>query len=303
MAARAGRKVPVQDDGDWEEEEEQLVVVELSGIIDPDFLLRCRNECKIVGIDTEQPIMQVDRCVFAGEYEDVLGTCVIFEEIAEPDPELEDKPSLKYKCHTAKKLLMKRTFLSEKKEGEESTGGVEYLKIRENDFTRRAGLICSFLPSRSSSQYGGSGVTSEGALDLMALQDRELSNGSSGSEGEASDRENVDRSQEPESFTDDHPGGASHGIGTGADDGVMELGEQSSEEIDVKSLNTTAQQKCISSCWQLWSAVFWELESHDFHRLEGRESPRVRVELLGKATGSSDTGNAKRSECEKGYSH
>uniref|UniRef100_UPI00398E7B82 general transcription factor 3C polypeptide 6 isoform X3 n=1 Tax=Pristiophorus japonicus TaxID=55135 RepID=UPI00398E7B82 len=257
MAARAGRKVPVQDDGDWEEEEEQLVVVELSGIIDPDFLLRCRNECKIVGIDTEQPIMQVDRCVFAGEYEDVLGTCVIFEEIAEP-------------------------------------GGVEYLKIRENDFTRRAGLICSFLPSRSSSQYGGSGVTSEGALDLMALQDRELSNGSSGSEGEASDRENVDRSQEPESFTDDHPGGASHGIGTGADDGVMELGEQSSEEIDVKSLNTTAQQKCISSCWQLWSAVFWELESHDFHRLEGRESPRVRVELLGKATGSSDTGNAKR---------
>ncbi|XP_043569899.1 general transcription factor 3C polypeptide 6 isoform X1 [Chiloscyllium plagiosum] len=224
----------VPEDGEWEEEEEeQLVVVELSGIIDPDFLLKCRNECKIVGIDTEQPIMQVDRCVFAGEYEDVLGTCVIFEEAFEPDPESEDKPSLKYKCHTAKKLLMKRTFLSEKKEGEESTGGVEYLKIKENDFTRRAGLICSFLPNRSSSKDDGGRATSEGVLDPLAVQDKELSNASSGSEGEASDHESADLSQELESFTDERAG-VSCEIKPDPIGNVQELGEQRSTEQNGK---------------------------------------------------------------------
>ncbi|MBN3271342.1 TF3C6 factor, partial [Polyodon spathula] len=51
-----------------------------------------------------------------------LGTCVIFEENADHDLESEVKPQLKYKCHTVKKLMMKRTFLSEKKEGEEGSG-------------------------------------------------------------------------------------------------------------------------------------------------------------------------------------
>ncbi|XP_051889569.1 general transcription factor 3C polypeptide 6 [Pristis pectinata] len=227
MAAKVAGNVPQSDDGDWEEEE-QLVVVELSGIIDPDFLLKCRNECKIVGIDTEQPIMQVDRCVFAGEYEDVLGTCVIFEETSEPDPEVEEKQLLKYKCHTAKKLLMKRTFLSEKKEGEESTGGIEYLKIKENDFTRRAGLICSFVPNRSSSVDAGDRVISEESIDFMTVQDKEP-NISSGSEGETSDRENEDTSQELNSFMDEHPGG-SQVITSDAEDGVTERGNQSFEE-------------------------------------------------------------------------
>ncbi|XP_059510501.1 general transcription factor 3C polypeptide 6 isoform X2 [Stegostoma tigrinum] len=220
----------VPENREWEEEE-QLVVVELSGIIDPDFLLKCRNECKIVGIDTEQPIMQVDRCVFAGEYEDVLGTCVIFEETPEPDPELEDKPSLRYKCHTAKKLLMKRTFLSEKKEGEESTGGVEYLKIKENDFTRRAGLICSFLPNRSSSKDDGGRAISKGALNPLAVQDQELSNASSGSEAEASDHESADLCQELESFTDDHAG-VDCEMELDPSRTITELGEQRSMEQD-----------------------------------------------------------------------
>ncbi|XP_041059411.1 general transcription factor 3C polypeptide 6 isoform X2 [Carcharodon carcharias] len=195
MASGAMGKVPVPVDGDWEEEE-QLVVVELSGIIDPDFLLKCRNECKIVGIDTEQPIMQVDRCVFAGEYEDVLGTCVIFEETTEP-------------------------------------GGVEYLKIKENDFTRRAGLICSFLPNRSSSKDDGSGVTSEGALNSLAVQDKELSNASSGSEGETSDRESADLSRDLETFTDEHPG-MGCGMTSDADNTIMEIGELSSNEHNGK---------------------------------------------------------------------
>ncbi|XP_039108156.1 general transcription factor 3C polypeptide 6 isoform X2 [Hyaena hyaena] len=98
------------------------------------------------GIDTERPILQVDSYVFAGEYEDTLGTCVIFEENVEHgDTEGSNKTVLKYKCHTMKKLSMTRTLLTEKKEGEENIGGVEWLQIKDNDFSYRPNMICSFL--------------------------------------------------------------------------------------------------------------------------------------------------------------
>ncbi|NWW70167.1 TF3C6 factor, partial [Climacteris rufus] len=133
---------------------EQLVMVELSGIIDSDFLEKCENKCKILGIDTERPILQVDRYVFAGEYEDTLGTCVLFEENTEQvDAEGNQKVQLKYKCHTVKKLNMTRTLLTEKKEGEESIGGVEWLQIKDRDFSySRPNTICSFLRDKEDSE-------------------------------------------------------------------------------------------------------------------------------------------------------
>ncbi|XP_066104463.1 general transcription factor 3C polypeptide 6 isoform X1 [Saccopteryx bilineata] len=134
-------------DGEEEvEEAEQLVLVELSGIIDSDFLSKCENKCKILGIDTERPILQLDNYVFAGEYEDTLGTCVIFEENVEyVDAEGSNKTVLNYKYHTTKKLSMTRTLLTEKKEGEENIGGVEWLQIKDNNFSYRPNMICSFL--------------------------------------------------------------------------------------------------------------------------------------------------------------
>ncbi|XP_015095880.2 general transcription factor 3C polypeptide 6 [Vicugna pacos] len=143
----AAAEEPTRGEADEEEEEaEQLVLVELSGIIDSDFLSKCENKCKILGIDTERPILQVDSYVFAGEYEDTLGTCVIFEETVEhADAEGNNKTVLKYKCHTMKKLSMTRTLLTEKKEGEENIGGVEWLQIKDNDFSYRPNMICSFL--------------------------------------------------------------------------------------------------------------------------------------------------------------
>ncbi|KFO37841.1 General transcription factor 3C polypeptide 6 [Fukomys damarensis] len=154
-------KEPRQEDPAEEEEEvdeeevvsikeearkaEQFVLVELSGIIDSDFLAKCENKCKILGVDTERPILQLDSYVFAGEYEDTLGTCVIFEENVEHDTEGNNKTVLKYKCHTMKKLSMTRTLLTEKKEGEESIGGVEWLQMKDNDFSYRPNMICSFV--------------------------------------------------------------------------------------------------------------------------------------------------------------
>ncbi|XP_074534634.1 general transcription factor 3C polypeptide 6 [Halichoeres trimaculatus] len=107
-------------DDEWEEEE-QLVLVELSGIINNDFLTKCRGTCKILDIDSEMPMMQVGQYVFAGEYQDALGTCVLFEE-GQPKRKENGDPELKYMCHTVKKLMMQRVFLTEKKEGEPSTG-------------------------------------------------------------------------------------------------------------------------------------------------------------------------------------
>lgn len=106
---------------EWEEEE-QLVVVELSGIINNDFMSKCRGTCKILDIDSEKPMMQVGQYVFAGEYEDALGTCVLFEEGPQKG-KTASAPEMKYKCHTVKKLMMQRIFLTEKKEGETSTAG------------------------------------------------------------------------------------------------------------------------------------------------------------------------------------
>ncbi|XP_056137134.1 general transcription factor 3C polypeptide 6 [Lampris incognitus] len=105
---------------EWEEEE-QLVVAELSGVINNEFLSSCRGTCKILEIDSEKPMMQVGPYVFVGEYEDALGTCVLFEE-SPPSGETAC-PDLKYKCHTVKKLMMQRTFLTDKKEEETNTGG------------------------------------------------------------------------------------------------------------------------------------------------------------------------------------
>ncbi|KAF7658767.1 hypothetical protein LDENG_00008150 [Lucifuga dentata] len=104
------------EDG-WEEEE-QLVVVELSGIINSDFL---SGTCKIMDIDSDKPMMQVGQYVFAGDYEDAIGACVLFEEGPQKGKS-NSSPELKYMCHTTKKLMMQRIFLTEKKEGETSTG-------------------------------------------------------------------------------------------------------------------------------------------------------------------------------------
>ncbi|XP_073475398.1 general transcription factor 3C polypeptide 6 isoform X2 [Aquarana catesbeiana] len=134
----------VHDSDDEYEEEEHLVSVELTGILDSDILEKCNNKCKILGINTEKPFLQVDKYVFAGEYEDALGTCVIFEEILDHGDADHSKPKLKYKCHTVKKLNMTRTFLTEKKEGDDGGGKIEWFQIKEDSNTSWPQMICSF---------------------------------------------------------------------------------------------------------------------------------------------------------------
>lgn len=145
-----GKGLPEDDDYE-EEEEEQLVLVELTGIIDSDILEKCDNKCKILGINTEKPFLQVDKYVFAGEYEDALGTCVIFEEIPYQGDGESTKPKLKYKCHTVKKLNMTRTFLTEKKEGDEGGGKIEWFQIKDESSASWPQMICSFAQENEDS--------------------------------------------------------------------------------------------------------------------------------------------------------
>uniref|UniRef100_A0A2K6TGN2 Ral transcription factor IIIC subunit 6 n=1 Tax=Saimiri boliviensis boliviensis TaxID=39432 RepID=A0A2K6TGN2_SAIBB len=128
------------EDEEEEEEEEQLVLVELSGIIDSDFLSKCENKCKIL------------------------------------DTEGSNKTVLKYACHTMKKLSMTRTLLTEKKEGEENIGGVEWLQIKDNDFSYRPNMICSFLHENEDEEVVASAPDKPLELEEEDIQMKDSSN-------------------------------------------------------------------------------------------------------------------------------
>ncbi|XP_072258058.1 general transcription factor 3C polypeptide 6 [Pyxicephalus adspersus] len=150
------------------EEEEHLVSVELTGIIDSDILEKCNNKCKILGINTEKPFLQVDKYVFAGKYEDALGTCVIFEETPEHGDGDNAKPKLKYKCHTVKKLNMTRTFLTEKKDGDEGGGKIEWFQIKEDSNASWPQMVCSFAQENEEADESASEEERHEQLDTSA---------------------------------------------------------------------------------------------------------------------------------------
>ncbi|KAK4306226.1 hypothetical protein Pmani_021925 [Petrolisthes manimaculis] len=111
---------------DSDEEEEMLVMVELNGVIDSEIFAKDSfDKFKVLAIDSERPILQVENFVFSGGYDHTRGTAIFFEEEEKKlkcDPVFCKKPPrmLKYVCKTNKKLTMKRVFVSEKqaKEGD-----------------------------------------------------------------------------------------------------------------------------------------------------------------------------------------
>ncbi|KAK3104181.1 hypothetical protein FSP39_025094 [Pinctada imbricata] len=60
--------------------EELVVVAELTGILETDFLKTVKGDCSVLGIHTEKPMLQLDKYTFTGSYEDTLGTNLLFEE-------------------------------------------------------------------------------------------------------------------------------------------------------------------------------------------------------------------------------
>lgn len=102
---------------DWEEEE-HLVVVKLQGVIDNEFLYSCESSnCRLLGIDTDEPVLQIGNYTFTGEFKESLGTHVLFEELESNDAN--EPKQLKYRCNTTKTLEMTRVFLVEKEKERE----------------------------------------------------------------------------------------------------------------------------------------------------------------------------------------
>lgn len=102
---------------EWEEEE-HLVVVKLQGVIDNEFLYSCESSnCRLLGIDTDEPVLQIGNYTFLGEFKESLGTHVLFEELESNDSS--ESKELKYRYKTTKTLEMTRAFLVEKGEEKE----------------------------------------------------------------------------------------------------------------------------------------------------------------------------------------
>ena len=132
---------------------------------------------QIWGIDTERPIPQVGSYVLAGEREDALGTCVTFEaNVEHGDAEGSNKTVLSYTCHTMKKFSMTRTLSTAKKEGEESTGGMEWLQIKDNDFSYRPNMICIFLHENEDDSVVAPASDKSSELEEQEIQRKDNSN-------------------------------------------------------------------------------------------------------------------------------
>lgn len=103
-------------------------MAELHGILEPDFLQTAEGNCKVLGIGTETPYLQVDGYTFSGKYVAPLGSYIILEK---KDPSSEDIKTdvrkgkdyakLEYITCLDKKLDLNRAFISPKETGSTSS--------------------------------------------------------------------------------------------------------------------------------------------------------------------------------------
>ncbi|XP_045165753.1 general transcription factor 3C polypeptide 6-like [Mercenaria mercenaria] len=95
--------------------EETIVMVELQGIMENDFLGQV-SQAKMLGIDTEKPLLQLDDYTFTGQYSDTLGTNLVFQDKTETNDSRSGEKKLEYSCLTNKKLSLQRVFLKDNNE-------------------------------------------------------------------------------------------------------------------------------------------------------------------------------------------
>jgi len=103
------------DDYDEEIVEETHMLVEFAGNTGNDALKQDNLSMKIIGIDSEQPLIQIGNQLYAGEYLATFGTELVFSETEGHQPtdtvfdtKLDQK--LKFAAKTNKKLVIKRAF-------------------------------------------------------------------------------------------------------------------------------------------------------------------------------------------------
>ncbi|KAI8498358.1 General transcription factor 3C polypeptide 6 [Branchiostoma belcheri] len=212
-----------QDEAGEEEyeeiEDESLVLVELTGIMDTEFLRTGSGQCKFVGIDSEQPVLQIDRYIFTGSYEDAVGTCVMFEEGSQ-----EEEDQQTYMCHTAKKLTMTRSFLTSKND---DTDSMSFLR-EDTPHHRRALKIASSCtlhvkPDKAASK----GVATEGRQEPNRT---ERTSQGTGDVEMVEDVENItETSKQVESHVEDSDDRIGERTQLGGDRATTETGDREKE--------------------------------------------------------------------------
>ncbi|PRP87345.1 general transcription factor 3C polypeptide 6 [Planoprotostelium fungivorum] len=117
---------------DIEDEEESFYVLLELGEYENSEIMDTNKNFHVIGLDTPQPILQLDDKVFRGSYEETLGTLLIFEQTEvkkdEPQaqlvnllPNLQDvnlgsqqKVQSKLLCTVDKKLALSRVVLEDR---------------------------------------------------------------------------------------------------------------------------------------------------------------------------------------------
>ena len=102
--------------------EEMCLLMEFAGNTGDDALKQDNLTLKVIGIDSDQPLVQIGNLLYAGEYCDTFGTELIFSEVennCQVDPVFENKldHKLVYLDKTNKKLVIKRAFATVKSAG------------------------------------------------------------------------------------------------------------------------------------------------------------------------------------------
>lgn len=111
----------MDSDSDYETEEETLLHVEVSGLLQEDLRLSSSTPVRFIQLDSDQPLVQVGNQVFIGEFQDTVGTSLFFsqsENREEVDPVFGRQITTKveYLNSSRKKLKLKRVFLKGKQE-------------------------------------------------------------------------------------------------------------------------------------------------------------------------------------------
>ena len=121
---------PNENSDDEYEEEEFLVYIDFDSKLLEDQLTDPNLNMKLIGVDTEHPIMQINSKIYKGTFEYAMGTNVFFNENhagVAPDPNFKEMSERMYELYnkTDKVLKMKRIFVERNEEDAEGTSTEE----------------------------------------------------------------------------------------------------------------------------------------------------------------------------------
>ncbi|XP_018331347.1 uncharacterized protein LOC108741156 [Agrilus planipennis] len=96
------------------EEKEIYLFLDFKGVLPPTTFKRNKMFFKMINLDSDTPLVQLDDVLYKGKYSDTIGTNVFFEEVEEDGREALDKPTpirLKHLLNQTKLLEMERVKL------------------------------------------------------------------------------------------------------------------------------------------------------------------------------------------------